>query len=440
MQENTPKMPGASAFKSKGNFQISIGAETFRIFSSGLYSNPVKAIIREYSTNAKDSQVEAGVDRPFEVQLPTLRNPMFKIRDYGTGMSPERIETVYQTYGASTKRDTNQSTGKFGLGSKSALSYVNSFAVMSYYNGIVHKYLVVLNDDSIPELLTDGEPYATDEPNGVKIQFAVDTNDVDAFTKAAQEVYAYFEIPPKFVGDNVPAIKYPQYCMEGEETDFKWKIKVGEKYSHGTSQIIMGSNCYPLGEELYSYSNSGIDYFVEIDAFEPTPSRESLNWGNQDIKRFKEMVNTLKKSLFKRFKDEVKGMTTFQELHVFGKYRHSIIGDVVRELDDSPKYRYSHYHFNSACLQESTNFKIDANYSSVRFLGLASVLRVIKSAQRGSGHKLMRLHDITPQELISEGYSGVPIRDFIDDWNSVKGIINWYANPFIWSIYLEKLD
>jgi len=42
----------------------------------------IKTIVREYSTNAKDSQVEAGVTKPFDVQLPSVNNPMFKIRDY----------------------------------------------------------------------------------------------------------------------------------------------------------------------------------------------------------------------------------------------------------------------------------------------------------------------------------------------------------------------
>lgn len=40
-----------------------------------LYSDPVLAVIREYSTNAFDSHVEAGVQRPIEVSLPNAMSP-----------------------------------------------------------------------------------------------------------------------------------------------------------------------------------------------------------------------------------------------------------------------------------------------------------------------------------------------------------------------------
>jgi len=268
---------GINYFKPKGAFQISVSPETFRMLAR-LYSNPVKAIVREYSTNARDSQVEAGVDRPFDVQLPTKQSPIFMIRDYGTGMSTERVETIFQTFGASTKRDTNQNTGKFGCGSKAALYYVDSFAVISYYQGKEHRYLVSMDENRIPELWYDGMPTDTDEPNGVKIQFGIESVDVHKFTTAAQEVYPYFEIQPNFIGDNKPVITKPTYVMEGDEGHFKWKVKQRKgsyRYDDQThTQIIMGSNCYPLGEELRSLSDSGIDYYVDIDEFEPVPQRK----------------------------------------------------------------------------------------------------------------------------------------------------------------------
>lgn len=40
-----------------------------------LYSDPTLAVIREYSTNALDSHVEAGVKRPIDVSLPNAMTP-----------------------------------------------------------------------------------------------------------------------------------------------------------------------------------------------------------------------------------------------------------------------------------------------------------------------------------------------------------------------------
>ena len=48
-----------------------------------LYANPLAAAIREYTSNAIDAHVAAGVDRPVEVTLPSRRNQWLTVRDYG---------------------------------------------------------------------------------------------------------------------------------------------------------------------------------------------------------------------------------------------------------------------------------------------------------------------------------------------------------------------
>ena len=372
-----------NTFKSKGNFEIAVSPDMFRMLSVYQYSNPIRAIVREYSTNAKDSQVEAGVDKPFDIQLPTHKNPMFKIRDYGTGMSPERVETVFQTYGASTKRETNQSTGKFGIGAKCAFAYINSFAVISYYDGMVYKYLVVKNDEDVPELLTDGQPCSTDEPNGVKIQFAVDVKDVNAFTKAAQEVYPYFDITPNFIGDVQPIITHSTYSMEGDEGHFTWKVKEGNT----DSQIIMGCNVYPLGDELRQFNDESIDYFVEIDAFEPTPSREALTWSDKDIKQFKAMRDLVRRSIYKKFKKEAVGLTEFQELKLFCDYADTYVGKIVRDLDPNPKFKW--YPGNIE-FDTYGPYEIKMTYQYLRILSKSVSVRKITPGERTSNFVLKK--------------------------------------------------
>src|SRR3990172_92919 len=77
-------------------FRINASAHAFQILSSRLYSDPLRAIIRELSTNAADAHMAAGnTDKPFDVQLPNTMNPYFIIRDYGTGLSPDDIRNVY---------------------------------------------------------------------------------------------------------------------------------------------------------------------------------------------------------------------------------------------------------------------------------------------------------------------------------------------------------
>ena len=119
-----------------GEFKIKNSLKAFQILSSGLYSNKIKEIIRELSTNALDSHRAAGtVDTPFEVHLPTILVPYFSVRDYGTGLTDQEIESIYTTYFESTKTNSNEYIGALGLGSKSPFSYTDNFTVTSVKNG-----------------------------------------------------------------------------------------------------------------------------------------------------------------------------------------------------------------------------------------------------------------------------------------------------------------
>ena len=97
------KVKTSETFESQ-NFRIESSPEAFRILSDGLYSNKIKAVIRELSTNAVDSLVDAGTtDFGFEVHLPTSLSPEFYIRDFGTGLSHEDVVGLYTTYFSSNK-------------------------------------------------------------------------------------------------------------------------------------------------------------------------------------------------------------------------------------------------------------------------------------------------------------------------------------------------
>ena len=112
-----------------------------------LYSDTAMACIREYSTNARDAQIEAGHDGPIDITLPSMLLPVFKVRDYGKGLSLDDIRNVYSKYGASTKRESNGFNGMLGLGAKSALTYTSSFTVVSVNGGYRHVVEVGRDED-----------------------------------------------------------------------------------------------------------------------------------------------------------------------------------------------------------------------------------------------------------------------------------------------------
>lgn len=241
-----------------------------------LYSNPELAIIREYSTNAFDAHVEAGVTRPIEVTLPSSLNFNLTIRDYGNGLDIEDIYNIYSKYGASTKRDTDDQVGMLGLGCKSALTYTSQFTLISVKNGVKIQALISRDDDGSGSIdILSSSP--TDEPSGTVISIpAKRANNLEA---QAQDFFSYWEAgkvlvngaPPKSFRDDPTTIKLSDkiYITSGSN----------RRYNDGSSQIVMGNVPYPVtgldpnGRLGYG---SRIVAYVDIGEVAFTPSRESL--------------------------------------------------------------------------------------------------------------------------------------------------------------------
>ena len=164
------------------DFKIKTSATAFKILSEGLYSNKIGSMIRELICNAYDAHCAAGTkDIPIDVELPMVTNPLFRIRDYGTGLSEADMQTIYTTYFESTKSGDNKYIGGFGLGSKTPLCYnTEQFFVTSYFNRMKYVYNVSIGESGAP-VLTKWDECMTDEPNGLELLISVDINDVERF-------------------------------------------------------------------------------------------------------------------------------------------------------------------------------------------------------------------------------------------------------------------
>ena len=103
----------------KAYFTIAANGKAFRTLIDGLYSNKIRAVIRELCSNAADSHIDAGQTKPFKVSIPTSLDPVFRVRDFGTALRHDQVMHLYTTIFQSTKEETNTQTGQLGLGSKS---------------------------------------------------------------------------------------------------------------------------------------------------------------------------------------------------------------------------------------------------------------------------------------------------------------------------------
>jgi hypothetical protein len=228
------------------SFKIKADAKAFRILSDKLYSNKIKAIIRELSTNAYDSHVDSEQpDRPFIIQLPNNLEPTFAVEDFGTGMDEEKILNLYSTYFDSDKIESNTAVGALGLGSKSPFAYTDTFTVISKHKGTKSIYTCFLNEEEVPSILKIGsEP--TREENGLRVEFAVEEKHFHRFEEEAAIVLAPFKVKPIIKGAEIEIKEYPDIIIEGEG----WKLLQQRGYSYRyrffDSIAIQGNIEYPI--------------------------------------------------------------------------------------------------------------------------------------------------------------------------------------------------
>jgi hypothetical protein len=269
---------------------------------AGLYKDRLLAIVREYSCNAWDAHVEAGIALPVEISLPSSLYPTLRIRDYGCGMSAEDIRVTYSQYGRSTKRNTNSQVGMMGLGCKSALSYTNQFTVVSVKDGNRTTVLIALDEEGIGSMQILAED-TCDDANGTEVQVAIRREDIYRCSAVASDFFKYWD------ADAVLIDGQPPKRFEGLKlNDGLYLIEDDPS----ASRIVMGNVAYPYeidvrnGKRGYGDPRIALVAFVPIGSVKPTPSRESL----MDVQITKDCVARIR-----------------------ADYRNSITGVVQREVD-----------------------------------------------------------------------------------------------------------
>jgi hypothetical protein len=297
-----------------GEFKIRNSAKAFNILSSGLYSNKIKAIIRELSCNAVDSHVAAGkADIPFEVHLPSMLEPWFSVKDSGLGLDHEGVVNIYTTYFESTKTESNDFIGALGLGSKSPFSYTDNFSVTAVKNGKQRIYSAFINEEGIPSIALM-EEHDTTEGNGVEVKLSVtNRNDYYSFRNEAMEVFRWFKLKPRVLGDYRPIVD----TYREKDIIPGVHIRNNTGYHHGAI-AIMGNIAYPLSnfpnaaqhlkgmEQLLA---NDLEFHFEIGELDFAASREELSYIPQTIQNIKKKLENLTAELEKHVIKKVDNIT-----------------------------------------------------------------------------------------------------------------------------------
>jgi hypothetical protein len=304
-------------------FRIRNSAKAFKILSDGLYSNKIRAIIRELSCNAVDSHVAAGcADRPFDVHLPNILAPWFSIRDYGVGLNHEQVINIYTTYFESTKTASNDFIGALGLGSKSPFSYTENFTVTAVKDGVCGMYTAFINEQGVPSIaLMSSMP--TDAANGVEVKFSVNSGDVRKFRDESLEVYQWFAQPPQVSGWDEFAASLNKVRFQYTERNLIPGVHVidtGKKYASG-SYAVMGNIAYPIdvpnaGENLGSLERllqCNLVMHFDIGELDFQASREGLSYNAQTNQNIQQRLEQLNAVLLDQLTDRVSQVSNVWE-------------------------------------------------------------------------------------------------------------------------------
>jgi hypothetical protein len=228
----------------------------FDILRTKIYKDPITAICREISCNARDAHREVGTpDRPIEIHLPTADNPYIEFHDFGPGISPDRMENVFTKYATSTKKDDKIQTGEFGLGCKSPFAYSDRFSIITVVDGIRREYDAIIDSTKVGQITLKRET-ETDDPNGTVIIIQVKPGDEPRFIARLRDVTQFWDIKPKFFSSgNVFNQKYikHEYILRGTN----WGFLKDHKDTYGyNAQIQTIANV------------DGIQYPISLDSID----------------------------------------------------------------------------------------------------------------------------------------------------------------------------
>lgn len=291
-------------------FGISHSSAFFTIISKELYSNGILAALREVICNAWDSHIKSNVtDTPIDISYDESSRTI-TIRDYGSGIPHDKFKDIALIYGNSTKAESLDETGGFGLGFKAPFAQGESFTAVNMCDGIRRVHLLksaLVTDSGSPEadLLVE---VPTDE-TGMEISFEI-TEDHYArkIGEYVRGLIVHGGINANLNGEHIRAvmdsdIKHGYYIIDNvKDTPFtaiNYPL-FRNAYYHGSKNVFFryGSVVYPSEYSIPSVS-AGIVITLEPGTVAIPPSRESLSNTPHNNRILSKKVDDVKKHISK---------------------------------------------------------------------------------------------------------------------------------------------
>lgn len=283
------------------------------ILREGMYQDPIGTVCREIMSNCWDAHVEAGcTSKPFEVTLPSPLSNEIRFRDYGKGMSPEFMQDGYLKVGHSTKSDTDDQIGGFGLGRLTPWSYSDSFTLEIIYEGVKRIYSCFLEESGRGEAFMMSES-PSKEPSGTLVRIPVKSKDSRAFSEKVYYYASYMKVRPVIKGGNDANWINVTKELEGEG----WYSIKPTSHRYGFFQnsdatLIVGNVPYRIDKSSLEYEvrnnpilNCGIVIECGIGQVDVAANRENLKYTDKTKDFLREKLNLINQELASKISEKI---------------------------------------------------------------------------------------------------------------------------------------
>lgn len=282
------------------------------LLTSNLYSKPLESFLRETVANAYDSHMEAGTDEHILllIQDSGYKTYTISIRDYGVGVSPERFEKIYRNIGSSTKRDSNDYIGMFGIGRFSCLSCADVANITSYYNGKKYSYLMYKNGGGINiDKMSETEG---DFRNGLEVSIKKSIYSDFEWRKAICHLCLFAKLHITYQGEN--------YFLKDLAFQFNERKITNFNTFSRCSLLSINRNYFKVGNVLYDMEGSaslttinGLIISLPIGSVDITPNREALQYTDYTNRTINQKIAETKGELQDMINTHIKGDISMSE-------------------------------------------------------------------------------------------------------------------------------
>jgi hypothetical protein len=309
-------------------FSIQDQGMIFDILRNKMYSNPIQAICREISCNARDAHREVGTpELPVQITLPSNLEPYYKVKDFGPGISPDRMSNIFIKYTASTKRNDNIQTGGFGLGAKTPFSYSDTFTIITNHNGVQYNYACFIDETKVGKLALLSQT-KTSEPNGTEILIPVKPADFNSFIQSTEYVTRHWKVKPIIKGQKI-------LWQEDKSllTGTNWSIGGNKGWGNREVKLIIDEIEYPVDQaalrryadmKLLDSCNSDVYLYFGVGELSLSASREQVYLDKNTQTKIGEQINIVLKEVRQKVVDKLELFDNLWDVNVYAK--HSLAG------------------------------------------------------------------------------------------------------------------